>query len=1217
MIAALIAAALIAAALTRRGLVVALAVGVAGFGVYAFRRQPVDAYPDISSQMVQVITPYPGRATEDVERQVTVPIEIGMRNVPKVEVVRSRTIFGLSVVQLVFEEGTDGYWARQRVTEKLAGLDLPDGAKPDLGPPATAYGEIYRYELAGDGSQDLMTLRELNDWVVIPRLLRAAGVAEVSNFGGRQKQFTVTYRPAQLERYGLSLADLMDAVRTNNTSAGGSVLPRGSMSFVIRGGGALRTVGQIEGVFVKSVAGVPVYLKDVAAVGLDAPAPAGLYAKDRAAEGVEGICLMRRGENPSLVLAEVRKAVAELNESELPAGVKVIPFYDRQHLVDATLDTVAHSVLVGITLVVLVLLLFLGRPAVAALVAATIPFALLFALGLMYLTGIPIGLLSIGAIDFGIIVDGAIIMAEHIARRLGEATHGGNKPDVPRVVLAAAREVERPVFFAVVMIVVAYLPLLSLSSIEGLLFRPMTLTMVYALGGGLLFALFVVPVLATLLFRHGYREWENPALALARPAYAAALRGLIAGRWLTVAAVVVALAVVGLRVVPRLGVEFLPYMDEGVVWVRANFPEGTSLEQTSAYGRRVRAVALEFGDVRFVSVQAGRNDSGTDPFPPSRMEVMIGPRPKGQWKEFKTKPELVAALGARLRAEFPTTRFNVTQPIIDSVTEDTNGTSANLAVEFSGADGDVLLDLARRTVGVLKGVPGAQDVNVEQEGPQPQLVIAPDRQLCARHNVRMEDVAKVINTALGGEPVAALYEGERRFRIVTKVDRASVPSPRAVGRLPVYTADGQAVPLGAVARIEAADGPTLIARENGRRRVTVRCDVVGRDQGGFVRDAQARFDAEVGPAVPPGYRVGWLGMYANLQRARAHFLYVLPVTVGLIFGLLLMTFGSAWAALLLLVSVPFAFVGGVLALWVRGMNLNVSTGVGFAALFGVSIMNGVLLVRAVTALRRDGMGRREALVRGAQDCLRPILLASLVAILGLLPASLATGLGSGRAAAVGDGHRVGAVQLDRPHPVRRPRPVRPVRPPRRAAPAAGGSIRAGQSVGRPSFAHQPEYPSPPPCHGTNARPGRPRRGGGHDGHRGGAAGRPRGRAGVAPPAPPRGRPGHEPARRSSKGLLKLRVRGRRECRRRPRRERAGPGRGLPARPPAARRPHEGSGIAGHRRHGRQRPRGGDREWTGWGSTSDPYQIAVDGYDRVHGRGRRGGLLGETPDPERG
>ncbi|HEY3787691.1 MAG TPA: efflux RND transporter permease subunit, partial [Urbifossiella sp.] len=668
----------------------------------------------------------------------------------------------------------------------------------------------------------------------------------------------------------------MDAVKTNNTSAGGSVLPRGSMSFVIRGSGALQNVAQIENVFIKSVAGVPIYLKDVATVALDSPPPSGIYAKDRDHEGVEGICLMRRGENPSRVLEEVQKAVAELNEADLPKGVQVVPFYDRQHLVDATLETVSHSVLLGITLVVLILLLFLGRPAMAALVAVTIPFSLLFALGLMYLTGIPIGLLSIGAIDFGIIVDGAIIISENIARRLGGVSSNESKEGIIKAILTATLEVERPVFFSILMIVAAYLPLLSLRSIEGLLFRPMALTMVYALGGSLLFALFVIPVIASFLFRHGYHEWENPVLKYGRPIYSAALRGLMAFRWLTLAVVVCALGIVCLRVVPRLGLEFLPYMDEGVLWVRANFPEGTSLEQTSEYGGRIREIALDFEDVKFISVQAGRNDSGTDPFPPSRLEIMVGPKPRSQWKQFKSKQELVAAFGKRLREEFPTTRFNFTQPIIDSVTEDTNGTSANLAVEFTGPNSEVLLELARQTVDLLRTIPGSQDVNVEQEGPQPQLTITPDRLLCARYNVRIEDVAKVINTALGGEPVATLYEGEKRFDIVTKVDRTVAASPQAIGRLPVYTEAGQPVPLGAVARIEVVDGQTLIARENSRRRVTVRCDIAGRDQGGFVAEAQKKFAAKIASKVPPGFRVEWLGMFQNLKRAREHFIIVVP-----------------------------------------------------------------------------------------------------------------------------------------------------------------------------------------------------------------------------------------------------------------------------------------------------------------------------------------------------
>ena len=714
------------------------------------------------------------------------------------------------------------------------------------------------------------------------------------------------------------------------------------------------------------------------------------------------------------MLEKVKAAVAELNESELPKGVKITPFYDRQYLVDSTLHTVGHSVLLGITLVVLVLLLFLGRPATAALVAATIPFALLFALVLMHLTDIPIGLLSIGAIDFGIIVDGAVIMAENIARRLGEATRergsqGIRRSDVLKVVFAAASEVERPVFFSIVMVVAAYLPLLSLTSIEGLLFRPMALTMVYALAGSLLFALFVVPVLAAIMFRAGYQEWDNPLLVITRPVYAGLLRGLIASQWLVVGAAVCMLAFVVFRVVPRLGIEFLPYLDEGPIWVKANFPEGASLRQTAEFGKRIRETALEFEDVKFVSAQIGRTEAFTEPFPPSRIEMMVSPKPREQWKRFSTKQEIIAALGKRLRDEFPTTRFVFTQPIIDMVTQDTNGTSANLAVELSGAETEVLQHLAQRTIDMLRSVPGAQDVNVEQDGLQAQLQITPDRRLCARHNVRIEDVTKLIDTAMGGEPVGTLYEGDRRFDIVARLDRAAVASPQAIGRLPVHTAEGLPVPLAQVAKIEVVDGQTTITRGYGKRRLTVRCDIAGRDEGGFVEEIQRRFDAEIRPTMPHGYRVEWLGMFENLSRAREHFRLLIPITVALIFLLLWATFQSFRAALLVLAGIPFACIGGVLALYFRDMHVNVSTGVGFSALFGIAIMDGVLMVRGISVLREQGRALVDAIVEGALGRLRPILITAIVAIFGLLAGLDGHWPGFGRSAAVGHRDRMGAV----------------------------------------------------------------------------------------------------------------------------------------------------------------------------------------------------------------
>ncbi|MGO8691585.1 MAG: CusA/CzcA family heavy metal efflux RND transporter [Thermoguttaceae bacterium] len=978
-------------ALRLRWVVLLLALGMVGWGVWAFTQQPIDAYPDISAQMVQVITLYPGKAPEDVERQVTIPIENAMLGVPRVETVRSRTIFGLSLVQLEFEEGTEGYWARQRVTEQLGDVSLPDGVQPQLGPYSTGYGEIYRYELVSDGRQDLIELRTLNDWVVIRRLKFVHGVAEVANFGGLQKQFAVTFNPAQLKRCGLTLSDVEDAIKKNNTASGGSIVSRGSMSLVVRGKGQIENLDQIRNIFIKTIDGTPIFVKDIAAVTIDHMVPNSIFSKDYQEPSVEGIVTMRKGENPSRVLDELREAVKELNETEMPPGVRIVSYYDRTQLIDATLHTVTHSVCMGITLVVLVLIFFLGRPSMALLVAMTIPFALVFALVLLNLVKIPIGLLSIGAIDFGIIVDGAVIMAENLARRLGESGRHDARGTLA-VIRGAALDMQRPVVISVALIMVAFLPLLTLTRIEGLLFRPMAMTILFALLGGLIFALVLVPVLASFLFRHGYREWENPLLRWFTPVYAWAIRGLLNMRWLVGTASIAALALVLAVLVPRLGTEFLPYLDEGTIWVRANFPEGMSLEQTSEYGRRLREMALELPDVKFAMVQAGRNDDGTDPFPPSRIEMMIGPRPRQQWTQFRSKQELIAALGKRYREQFPTTRFNFTQPIIDMVTEDSNGTSANLAVEFTGPDSEVLLGLARKTVELLKRIRGAADVAIEQEGPQPQLLIEPDDARCARYNVRKEDVTKLIDMAIGGEPVSTLYQKERRFDIVARLDKRSRQSPQAIGRLPVYTADGVPIPLAEVANIAVCDGQTLIGRVNSRRCMTVRCDIVGRDHGGFVQEAQARFGRAID--VPRGYRVEWLGMFENLQRAYKHFMVLIPTTIAVIFLVLVVAYGSFRAAFILLLPIPFAFAAGAVALYFRHMNLNVSTGVGFATLFGIAIMDGVLMFKGISKHRLEGATVDDAIIRGRVDRLRPGLMTLLVAILGLLPAALATGLGS-------------------------------------------------------------------------------------------------------------------------------------------------------------------------------------------------------------------------------
>jgi cobalt-zinc-cadmium resistance protein CzcA len=979
-------------AFRRPWLILLLVIVVGGLGVWAFQNLKVEAYPDISSVTVVIITPYPGRAPEEVERQITIPIELAMGNCPQVETIRSRTIFGLSTIQVSFEEGTESYWARLRVQERLNNLNLPKEASPGLAPLTSSAGEILRYEVRSDGTQSIMDLRTLHDWVIMPKLLRVPGVGDVANFGGDLKYYLISVIPKELQRANITLSDLMDAVAKNNSTSGGSVINRGSMSFVVRGRGTVRNEQEIGAIFAKSIGGTPIYVRDVARVTVEAKVPTGVFGKDDRDHTIEGLVTIRKGENPGVVLEKVKEAIDALNHGGLPSGVYLDVFYDRGVLIDTTFHTVTHSVCLGIGLVVVVLLFFLGSPRLAGLVALTIPFSLLFALVMMYFTNIPIGLLSIGSIDFGIIVDGAVIMAENIASRLGHYQRFDSAKDVRKVILDAALEVQRPVFFAILMIIGVHLPLLTLVRIEGLLFRPMAITIVFALMGSLLFALFVVPALCAYFFRQGLREWENPFLRVSRWLYQHALRVLLPMRWVAAPLVLLVFGGVMVWLGQRLGTEFLPYLDEGVVWLRANFPEGTSLQQTATYANRIREIVREFPDIDFVSSRSGRTDSGLDPFPPSRIENMIGPKPREQWTQFDNKRDLLHALGERLRGEFPTTRFVITQPIIDNVTEETNGTSANLAVEYTGPDPAVLQELARKTVDLLQDIAGAQDVAIEQEGPQPQLVIEPDRALCARYNIRLEDVNTLVNTALGGDPVGNLYEGERVFDIAIKFDRAALRSPQAVGQLPVFTPDGQPVPLNQVARVEVVDGQTMIAREGSRRRITVRCDIVDRDQGSFVKEAQSRFATLI--QLPTDYRVNWIGMYENLHRARKHFQVVGPITIGLVFVLLIFSLGSVRGALTVLSALPFAFVGGAVAIYLRAMNLNVSVGVGFAALFGVAIMDGILMVQFINNMRLRGLPLDDAIIRGASERLRPILMTSIVAMIGLMPASLATGLGS-------------------------------------------------------------------------------------------------------------------------------------------------------------------------------------------------------------------------------
>ena len=975
-------------ALQQRFLAITMGLVLVGLGVWSFQQLQIEAYPDISDTQVVVITLYPGRAAEEVEQQVTIPIERALNSTPNVIARRSRTIFGLSVVELTFAYGTNDYFARQVALERLRDADLPDGVNPSLGPLATPIGELYRYQLEGS---DPMQLRELQDWVVAPRYLQVAGVADVTPFGGLVKQYQIEIDPLALEKYKLSISQIADAVNASNQNAGGAMIDNKQQSMVVRGVGLIRSVADIESSVVGQANGVAIYVRDVGKVQIGAAPQTGIFGSGDKSGGVEGIVLMRRGENPSEVLRLIHEATDELNGGILPQGVKLVPIYDRTDLVANTLHTVSGTLTEGLVIVVTVLLLFLGSVRAALLTAVTIPLSLLFAFACMHFSGIPANLLSLGAIDFGIIVDGTLVMVEHVVETLAKP-----KPRPGYTVIdgirEAALEVESPIFFSLLIIISAYIPLFTLERVERRLFMPMAFTVCYALLGSMLLTLTLIPVLATYLFRSGVKLRHNPVLAWLGQRYEKMLRFSLEHARVTILIPIVVVAS-AFFLGGFLGTEFLPQLDEGTVWVRANFPAGISLEKSTEMAGKVRAVLKRFPEVKMVSSQTGRNDSGTDPYGPNRNEFFVALEPYESWKSGLRKPELVEKFAVALRNEIPGAAFSFTQPIIDNVTEAVTGSPADLAVILSGPDLAELRRLADQTLEMVRAVPGAADTAVEQESQQAQVRITIDRAQVARYGVRVKDVQDMIELAIGGRQVSTLFQGERRFPITVRFQPEARVDATAIGKILVSTPTGGRVPLAQLADIRIANGATIIARRENRRQISVRTNIRGRDQGSFVADAQKRFEATI--KLPNGYRVEWGGQFENLDRARRRLSVILPITIAIIFGLLFFAFGSTVHAGLVLLNVPFSLVGGIVALYVRDIHLSVSAAVGFISLFGVAVMSGVLIVSEINRRREEpGVSVEDAVIQGSMAQMRPVLMMIVVALLGMVPAARATGIGS-------------------------------------------------------------------------------------------------------------------------------------------------------------------------------------------------------------------------------
>ncbi len=988
---------LLRSALHQRFITVVMGITLIGLGLWAFQQLKIEAYPDISDTQAVVITLYPGRAAEEVEQQVTAPIERALNSTPDVIARRSRTIFGLSVVELTFAYGTNDYFARQVVLEKLRDATLPDGVTSTLGPLSTPIGELYRYSL--EGSDDPMQLREVEDWIVEPRFLQVPGVTDVTPFGGLIKQYQIEIDPTALGKYNLSISQIAQSVGANNGNAGGALLDNKQQSMVIRGVGLIQGAADIENIVVNESKGVPVFVRDIGHVRIGAAQQTGIFGINGKSGGVEGIVLMRRGENPTEVLAGIKEAADDLNQNRLPKGIRIVPIYDRADLVHNTLHTVTHTLLEGLVIVVAVLFLFLGSVRAALLTAITIPLSLLFAFVCMHFTGIPANLLSLGALDFGIIVDGTLVMVEHIVHAISERekhprkARTGEPESIIRTIQDAALEVEGPIFFSLMIIICAYIPLFTLERVERRLFTPMAFTVCYALLGSMLLALTLIPVLATYLFRSGSKAWTNPVLTWIQKGYEVVLR--FAVRRPAIVVTISALIVVGaFGLATRLGSEFLPQLDEGVIWVRANFPSGISLDKSAELASRIRAIVRQSPEVKLASSQTGRNDSGTDPYGPNRNEIFVPLTPYDTWAHGKTKTDLVEELSKRLHEQIPGAAFSFTQPIIDNVTEAVTGSAADLAVILSGPDLARLRMMAGHVLDVVKTVPGAADSAIEQESDQAQLRLAINRQTVARYGINVRDVEDVIEMAIGGRTVSTMFEGERRFDITVRYVPEARTDINAIGNILVPTREGGRVPLSELAEIKVVTGASIIARRENRRQITVRTNIRGRDQGSFVAEAQKRFDREV--KLPAGYSVDWGGQFENLDRARRRLTIILPITIAIIFALLFFAFNSPTYAGLVLMNVPYSLVGGIIFLYLRGINLSVSAAVGFISLFGVAVMSGVLVVAEINRRRRIDVGGslEQAVVDGALAQMRPVLMMILVALLGMAPAARATGIGS-------------------------------------------------------------------------------------------------------------------------------------------------------------------------------------------------------------------------------
>jgi cobalt-zinc-cadmium resistance protein CzcA len=989
-------------ALNNRFIVLSVALLLFGWGIISFEKLPVEAYPDVANTWVQVITQWPGRAAEEVEQQVTIPTEIQMNGIPHLQHLRSASLAGLSVVNLIFDDDSDNDKDRQKVLERLAQVTLPPNVSAQIGPDFSPIGSIYWYTLKSNNpAYDVMELKSIQDWVISKYMKSVPDVVDDSSFGGITREYQIRIDPDKLVSYGLSLAQVEQQLTNANANAGGSFIEQGAQQINVRAVGLVRDVRDIEETVLKTQNGAALHVKDIAVVEQGPKIRLGQIGKAiHRADGVvvddndvvEGVVFLRKGADTATTMDGIHAMVNQLNDHILPPGVKIVPYLDRDDLVHFTTHTVLHNLTEGMILVVIILFIFLGNARGALIVALTIPFALLFASICLDLRHISANLLSLGALDFGMVVDGAVVMVENIVRHLHH--HESDQDTTMDQIRTAAHEVQRPVFYAIAIIITAYLPIFTLERVEGKLFKPMAWTVAFALLGALIFSMLVIPALSSILFRSGVKEWDNPVMIFLTLHYRRAVTWAVRHRPVTVGLALVAFAfAIFLAFSGVIGSEFLPHLDEGAIWVRGTLAPSTGPTESARVAERAREVLCSFPEVPQVVDQIGRPDDGTDTTGFFDTEYFVDLLPKEKWRPVfhQDKEQLIAAMNHELE-KIPGVIWNFSQPISDNLEEAVSGVKGALAVKIYGDNLKTLEEKGDQIVDVMRGIRGVQDLGLFRVLGQPNLNFEVDRDQASRYGINVSDVQDAIQTAVGGNALTQVLDGEQRYDLVLRYLPQYRDTREAIEKVRLLSPTGERVSLAQLTRISVTDGGSEIYREANSRYVAVKYSVRDRDLGSTVEEAIRKVNSSV--KLPVGYTIDWAGEYQSQKRSEKRLLTVLPVTILVIFVILYTMFKSMKWALLILTNVAMARLGGLLALYLTHTNFSVSSGVGFLALFGVSVQTGVIMLEYINQLRATGYSIEESAVEGAVLRLRPIMMTMLVATLGLLPAALSHGIGS-------------------------------------------------------------------------------------------------------------------------------------------------------------------------------------------------------------------------------